>query len=74
MIGGWSVGDAIYYGTKYMDGKRTLREIVDTVMFDIKTRSLDVLSSRPVGNYAAFRGLELGAAINRLRTLAVRIR
>jgi len=69
-----AVGDAIYYATKYMDGKRTLREIVDAVLTDIKTKGLDVLSSRPVGDYAAFRGPELGAAINRLRTLAVQMR
>jgi len=57
-----------------MDGKRTLREIVDAVLTDIKTKGLDVLSPRPVGDYAAFRGPELGAAINRLRTLAVQMR
>jgi len=28
----------------------------------------------PVGDYAAFRGLELAAAINRLRTLSVQKR
>jgi len=69
-----AVGEAIYYATKYMDGKRTLREIIGTVLADIKAKGLDVLGSRPVGDYAIFRGLELGAAINRLRTLAVRMR
>jgi predicted ABC-class ATPase len=69
-----AIGDAIYYATRYMDGKRTLREIVEAVLADIKTKGLDALSPRPVGDYAQFRGLELGAAINRLRTLAVQMR
>lgn len=67
-----AIGDAIYYATRYMDGRRTLREIVESVLRDIRTRGLDVLSPRPVGDYAIFRGLELAAAINRLRTLSVR--
>ena len=70
-----AIGDAIYYATRYMDGKRTLREIVEAVLKDIEEKGLDVLSpTRPVGDYARFRGLELAAAINRLRTLSVRQR
>jgi len=67
-----AIGDAIYYATRYMDGERTLKEIVDAVLEDRMTKGLDILSSRPVGHYADFRGLELSAAINRLRTLSVR--
>jgi predicted ABC-class ATPase len=66
-----AIGDAIYYATKYMDGKKRLRQIVDTVVGDIAAKGLDVLGPRPVGDYAAFRALELGAAMNRLRTLSV---
>ncbi|MFO7772933.1 MAG: ABC-ATPase domain-containing protein [Dehalococcoidia bacterium] len=68
-----AMGDAVYYATKYMDGKRTLREITNTVLADIRTKGLDVLNPKPVGDYAAFRGLELGSAINRLRTLKVQM-
>lgn len=67
-----AIGDAIYYATRFMDGRRGLREIVDTVIRDISEKGLDVLSPRPVGDYAMFRKFELGAAINRLRTLEVR--
>lgn len=67
-----AIGAAIYYAMKYMDGKRTLREIVEAVLKDVREKGLDVLSPRPVGDYAEFRGLELAAAINRLRTLSVR--
>ncbi|MFC1944558.1 ABC-ATPase domain-containing protein [Chloroflexota bacterium] len=66
-----AIGDAIYYATKFMDGARTLREVVNAVLIDME-KSLDLLSPMPVGDYATFRGLELTAAINRLRTLSVR--
>jgi predicted ABC-class ATPase len=69
-----AIGDAIYYATRYMDGNRTMRQIVDEVLREISSRGLDVLSARPVGDYATFRGLELGMAINRLRTLTVQQR
>ncbi|MGD8539167.1 MAG: ABC-ATPase domain-containing protein [Candidatus Aminicenantes bacterium] len=67
-----ALGDAIRYATQFMDGKRTLAEVLEAVLLDIDKKGLDVLSSRPIGDYAEFRGLELAAAINRLRTLAVR--
>ncbi len=67
-----AIGDAIHYATGFMDGKKTLNEIVEEVMNAVKESGLNVLSPRPVGDYAVFRAHELAAAINRLRTLAVR--
>ena len=67
-----AIGDAIYYATRYMDGKRTVGEIVKHVLNGTVEKGLDVLGLRLAGDYAAFRGLELAAAINRLRTLSVR--
>jgi len=69
-----AIGDAIYYATRYMDGEKTLRQIVNLVLKDIEDRGLDVLSPRPVADYAAFRALEFSAAINRLRTLSIAIK
>ena len=66
-----AIGDAIQYATRYMDGEKTVSEIISHVMEDILSRGLDVLGSRPAGDYAEFRGLELTAAINRLRTLSI---
>lgn len=63
-----AIGDAIYYATRYMDGEKTLREVVNAVCKDTQ-KNLDVLSPNPVGDYATFRKLELAVAINRLRTL-----
>lgn len=66
-----AIGDAIEYARRYMDGKRTLREITSLVMMDIARDGLDVISTRISGGYAEFRKIELAAAINRLRTLEV---
>lgn len=67
-----AIGDAIYFSLKYMDGERTLQEVVELVFRDIQKEGLDVLSPRPVGDYASFQRLDLAAAINRLRTFAAR--
>lgn len=66
-----AIGDAIYYATRFMNGERSLREILDSILKDIDEKGLDILSRRPSGDYAMFRKFELGAAINRLRTLEV---
>jgi predicted ABC-class ATPase len=69
-----AIGDAIHFATGFMEGEKTLKAIVDAVLQKIEEKGLDVLDNRLVGNYAAFRGLELAAAINRLRTLKVKMR
>jgi predicted ABC-class ATPase len=66
-----AIGDAIYYATRYMNGQRTLKEVIDCILSDIDKSGLDVLSKEPLGDYAVFRGYELASAINRLRTLKV---
>jgi predicted ABC-class ATPase len=66
------IGLAMHYATRYMDGVRTIKQVVDNVIQDIDTQSLDVLSPYISGEVARFRGLELAAAINRLRTLKMK--
>jgi predicted ABC-class ATPase len=66
-----AIGDAIYYAMGMMREHMTIKELVSRVMEDISQKGLDVLSERPVGDYARFRAQELAAAINRLRTLEV---
>ncbi|MEG4318008.1 MULTISPECIES: ABC-ATPase domain-containing protein [unclassified Microcoleus] len=61
----------VYAKGQYMDGKRTLSEIIDLVMADIDAQGMDILSSFPEGDFAMFRRFELAAAINRLRSLSV---
>jgi predicted ABC-class ATPase len=67
-----AIGDAIQYATRYMDGERKLGRIIQSVLGDIQRYGLDVLSDFPIGEYAVFRGMELAAAINRMRTLSVK--
>jgi hypothetical protein len=62
----------LYARNRYMDDRRTLAHVIDLVMRDVHDRGLDAVSRAPRGDYAAFRRFELGAAINRLRTLKVR--
>lgn len=66
-----AIRDAIQYAKKYMDGKKSFRQVTSLVMLDIGRSGLDVLTPRLSGDYAEFRKLELAAAINRLRTLKV---
>ena len=59
----------VYAQRQYIDGKRTLAEILQLVMADIESKGLDVLTPFPQCDLAKFRQLELAAAINRLRSL-----
>jgi len=62
-----AIGQAILYLRKYIDGKNTLKEIIDLLMSEIDGKGLDVLSAKKSGHFARFRGIELAMAINRLR-------
>ncbi len=61
------IGRAINYAKKYMDGKRTIKQVIDMVMQDISEKGLDILDKRLIGDLAEFRGLEMAAALNRMR-------
>ncbi len=66
----------VYGLAKYVDGKRPLTDIITCIMADIAEQGLTVVSDfrYPVGDLAYFRPFELGAALNRLRTLRVAAR
>ncbi len=66
-----ALGDAMHFAARFMDGKRTLPQVISAVMQAIEAGGLDVLRPFPAGDYAAFRALELAAALNRLRTLRI---
>lgn len=55
----------------FADGHRTVEELVDLVCTRIGDEGLDCLTRRPTGGLAAFRRVELCAALNRLRSLRV---
>jgi predicted ABC-class ATPase len=69
------IGWAIYYlSQKYMDGRKSLREIVDLFMEEIKRKSLDLFFEKEThirGDFALARKYELAFAINRLRSLKI---
>ena len=67
-----SIGHAIRYAVRYMDGRRTMPEILKLVRNDLTTNGLDILPPWITGDLSAFRMIELAAAINRMRTLQIR--
>ena len=67
-----AIGDAIHYSKRYMDGRRTLKDVITLVMKDIKDKGMDAVTSRKSGEYGRFRELEFTASLNRLRTLKVK--
>ncbi|WP_161542070.1 ABC-ATPase domain-containing protein [Rhodothermus marinus] len=69
-----AIGQALAYALRrYMDGRRTVPEIIAAVMEDIAREGLDVLDPKGLLDLAGFRAQELAAALNRLRTLRVRV-
>ena len=56
---------------RFMDGRRSVSEILTLVMQVIDKEGLDELDDRRVGDLAQFRPMELAAALNRLRSLEV---
>lgn len=71
-----AIGDAIVFAAEhgYVDGSRSLREIVSLIDADIAEQGLAVLSpfAGHPGDYARPRRQEIAAAFNRLRTLRIR--
>jgi hypothetical protein len=57
--------------TRFMDGRRSVSQILSLVMQAIEQEGLDALDTRRVGDLAEFRPMELAAALNRLRSLKV---
>ncbi|MGB3201905.1 MAG: P-loop domain-containing protein, partial [Nodosilinea sp.] len=65
-----AIAAAIVYAQRYhMGAKPPLSEAIAAVMADVAQSGLDGLTDWPSGDLVSFRGLELAAAINRLRTL-----
>lgn len=67
-----AIAEAILYAQRhYLSENTSLAAAVAAVMADLDQHGLDSLTDWPVGDLASFRGLELAAALNRLRTLRV---
>jgi predicted ABC-class ATPase len=67
-----AIGQALLLARReFMDGERSIPEILDLVEAAIREGGLDVLDPRQPGDLAGFRRFELAAALNRVRTLRV---
>lgn len=66
-----ALGYAIEYAKKYMNKKKSLREVAELVISDIRTEGLDIINEKIFGDFSNFRSFELIFAINRLRNLDV---
>jgi len=65
-----AIGDILHYALgRYINGERTLAEILDLVEADLEREGLDAVSGYLKGNLARPRRFEVAAALNRLRTL-----
>lgn len=71
-----AIAAALLYAAEqgYVDGTRTVREILALLETEIAQRGLDVFSppEMPAGDYARPRRQEIAAVFNRLRTLRVK--
>jgi len=69
-----AIAEAIVYAQSYhMTATTPLTAVIAAVMADVEQHGLDCLTDWPMGDLVSFRGLELAAAINRLRTLQVQL-
>uniref|UniRef100_K3WBG0 Uncharacterized protein n=1 Tax=Globisporangium ultimum (strain ATCC 200006 / CBS 805.95 / DAOM BR144) TaxID=431595 RepID=K3WBG0_GLOUD len=68
-----AIADAILKARSYMDGKRTLTEVLNVLEEEMaRTNSLDLIGThKKSGFYTRPRRFELAAAINRLRTATI---
>jgi predicted ABC-class ATPase len=68
-----AIGDAIYYLREHqIDGRTGFAQAISFFYDQMEKRGLDILSHPPRGDYVKPRPMELGCAINRLRSLSVR--
>ncbi|MEJ2239277.1 MAG: ABC-ATPase domain-containing protein [Gemmatimonadales bacterium] len=62
-----AIGLAIEHTREYMDGKTTVKEVVDRILSEVCDQGLDVIDTKRTGDLAAFRPFELAAVLNRMR-------
>ncbi len=68
-----AIGQAMVHAAeRWLDGRRTLRAALESLMTEVRDGGLGVIDSRQIGDYAGFRIYELAAALGRLRSLRAR--
>ncbi|NJN91205.1 MAG: ABC-ATPase domain-containing protein [Leptolyngbyaceae cyanobacterium SL_5_14] len=67
-----AIGAALtYIQQHYLDGRYSLKTILEYVIADLQSSSPDILTAFPQGDLAMFRPSELAAVINRMRSLDI---
>lgn len=69
-----AIGDIMFFCGHLIDGKKTLREVIEITLEQIEIQGLDLLSpyrGQHPGEYALPRKYEIAAAFNRLRTFHI---
>ncbi len=66
-----AIGQALNYLRQFKQ-HQDIPRLIEQVMLKIEKEGLDIIDTRLVGDYVAFRPYELVAALNRLRTLQVK--
>jgi len=66
-----AIGLAIEHARKFMNGRKTLREVIECLMEEIERKGLDLLDPHFTGDLVEFRGLEYAAVLNRMREFSV---
>jgi predicted ABC-class ATPase len=61
----------VHASSRWLDGRRTMREALNGLLEEVRSAGLDVIDSRHAGDYAEFRIHELAAALGRLRSLRI---
>ncbi len=70
-----AIGRLIHHcATHYFDGSVSLAEGLKRAIADLQEKGLDILSPNKEGDYARPRIFEVAAAINRMRTLSVKVK
>lgn len=68
-----AVARALVWGReRAIDGTRSVREALETLLRQLEADGLDAVDDRIVGDYAEFRVFELNAALSRLRSVEFR--
>jgi predicted ABC-class ATPase len=62
------------YATKYLENTTHLREGIEKALSEIDEKGLDLLMPYKVGNLAKPRLFEIAAAVNRLRSLQIKLK
>ncbi|MFW5784750.1 MAG: ABC-ATPase domain-containing protein [Chitinispirillaceae bacterium] len=66
-----AIGESLVYLKHYMRDQLTVKELVDRLESDIRSKGIDCIAPGKSGDLAQIRGVDVAAAMNRLRTMRI---